>query len=332
MKTFEESLKINRYQSKAFDMYFGGKNIAVFDIETTGLFPLHDKIILTGILLISKSGCRMIQYFSDKTDDEAELIQNTLTALKEADVVITYNGRSFDIPFLNKRASKHGLPDELSAYDFDLYTVVSGYSDLNKVLDSLSQKSIEMYMGISDTRDDEINGYESVRLYEQYMSSHSFSLENKILLHNHDDVMQLYNIMPIINYVDLHKAMFNLGFPAGKFIVTRSKLNSGSLTIHAVMSSPSLDYISFPTDEKPYSLMISTPTGDVELNIPVEKIHDDLIIDAQRLLNDDDALLAMSNYPSFESGYLIIRNDNGINYMEINAFLISFLTLLSRSI
>jgi len=337
MKTIEEKIAIEKYESKAFDMYFGNKEIAVFDIETTGLFPGHEKIILTGILLISDGECKAIQYFADKPDDEKQLVSKTIDTLKDIDVIITYNGRSFDMPFLKKRAEKLGVPMEIDAYDLDLYAILSGYSGLKGALNSLSQKSIEHYMGFSDNREDEINGYESIRLYEQYMASKSFALENKILLHNHDDIIQLYRIMPVLANADLHRAAFHLGFPAGNFMISKCKITTGELLVTGHINGESAqDYISFPTESRPYSLMINASNKNFELTIPAEHIEDSVIIDASKLLcgGGDQSIedFDLDRYPSFESGYLILKDKYMINYLEVNVFIIKFMKVLSKEL
>ena len=52
MKTITDHIQIPVYRSKLFDLYFGGKSFAVFDIETTGLSPANSKVVLTGILKV----------------------------------------------------------------------------------------------------------------------------------------------------------------------------------------------------------------------------------------------------------------------------------------
>lgn len=55
-------------------------------------------------------------------------------------------------------------------------------------------------MGLSDSRKDSISGAESVELYLEYKKCQDQSLkeklEKKILLHNHDDLLQLYKLLP----------------------------------------------------------------------------------------------------------------------------------------
>ena len=325
MKTIEKNIKLNKYSSKVFTMYFGKKSFAVFDIETTGLMPSSCRVIISGMLFYPGYGDegKIIQLFADKPDDEREIISRSMELLGEADFILTYNGRQFDVPFMQKRAQKHGLvfPDNL--YDLDLYLVVNGHSNLREVLPSLSQKSVERYMGLADTRDDEISGGESVRLYELYMETKSFDLERRILLHNHDDLIQLYKLLPVIASTDFHGAMFRLGFPAGNLNIEKIMLKGRELHVMAKQRTSPADYISFPTMDRPYSLIMDSSSGDAEIIIPCEVEAGALYFDARLILGD--GISEIENYPAVTNGYLVVNDNGRTNPMEINAFLLAFL-------
>ena len=174
MKRFKDEFNIDEFRSKVLDMYFGGLDLCVYDIETTGLFPRNDRIMLTGLLTISNGRATAEQFFAETLNDEKAVLEATLAVLKRADLVLTYNGRSFDMPFTATRAAKYGLKCDLP-YDLDLFTVLSGYSEIKKFTGSLSQKSIEKFMGEAPGRDDRIDGRESIRLYEQYLEMPSYA-------------------------------------------------------------------------------------------------------------------------------------------------------------
>ena len=340
MKRFVDEFDINEYSSRILDMYFGKCSICSFDIETTGLFPRNDRIMLTGLLTIKDGRGTARQFFAESLNDEKAVIEATLSALKDTDVILTYNGRSFDVPFTETRASHYGI-NAVMPYDLDLFTVISGYSEIKKFTGSLSQKSIERFMGLSQSRNDRIDGRESIRLYEQYLNAPSYALEKTIMLHNHDDICQLYKILPIIRETQFHKAMARLGFPAGDFIVTKIKITSGGLFINAVKRHDPVDYISFPTADAPYSLRMSSVSGETELDIPGESVGESaVVIDASKILKSlsskdedmtdiDSVLDELKRYPSYQSGYLIIKNNGLINYLETNLFVKTFLENLS---
>ena len=345
MKRFEDEFDIDEFTSRTLDMYFGGLSICVYDIETTGLFPRNDIIMLTGLLTVKDGHATARQFFAEVPSDEKKVLEATLHELSSADYILTYNGRSFDAPFTVSRAKRYGLDADLP-YDLDLFTVVSGYSEIKKFTGSLSQKSIERFMGKAPGRDDKIDGRESIRLYNQYLSSPSYALEKTIMLHNHDDICQLYKILPVIRQTDFHRAMSRMGFPVSDYIVNDYRINSSGLTVSAVKKKDPIDYISFPIETAPYSLRMSSVTGETELEIPGEEIADGtIVIDAKMILENlpgaktdvreqntispDKALEDLAHYPSFEEGYLILKNQGRINYLETNLFLKAFFSLLS---
>ena len=293
MKTIIRDMHIDTYASKLFDMYFKEKNIAVFDIETTGLSPRRCKVILSGILLINGQNCRAIQLFADQENDEEEIIRQTFHLLDSVDMMLTYNGRHFDLPFMEARAKRYGINGFRFPYNLDLYLVVNGHSALRQTLPSLKQKSLEIFMGLSDSRDDEISGGESVELYHRYMLSHSFDLEKKILLHNHDDLLQLYKLLPIIEKTD---------FQSGR-----------ELQVSGLQNHPT-DYISFPTEERPYTLVMSRSDASAKLTIPCESEAGALYIDARSILGEN--FTPIEKYPSVFNGYLILSEKDKIHHLD----------------
>lgn len=321
MKKIVDTIQLKRYESKAFDLYFRNKSYAVFDIETTGLSPASSKLILSGILLVNGDEGQVVQLFADQPEDEKEIIMETLRLLESVDLIVTYNGKHFDLPFLVSRAKKHGIGCDSLPYNLDLYLVVNGYSPLREVLPSLRQKSIEVYMGISDGRDDEISGGDSVALYNRYMATKSFELEKKILLHNHDDVVQLNLLLPIIAKVDFHRAMYKLGFLADQYQIGKINISGHDLCVNGMQKGNPKDYISFPTEKRPYSLVMNSKDKTFELTISGEASAGAVYIDAQGLLDDTSSI---KKYPSYADGYLILTNNGEINYLEINAFLMEF--------
>lgn len=322
MKKMINNINTSAYCSKLFNMYFGEKSFVVFDIETTGLSPANSKVILTGLLSVSPDhSARVIQYFADETDDEEALIRATAEALKGTDYIITYNGKHFDLPFMKKRASKYGI-DFPDPYNLDLYLLISGYAPFKEVLPGLKQKNIEAYMGLSDGREDLISGRESVELYQRFMETRRFDLEEKILLHNHDDIIQLYHILPIIEKLDFHKAMFKRGFPAGRFILDEIRFKGRDLSIKGRQQKNPIDYIAFPTEDAPYMVMLNQATEAAEVTFPCECEAGAIYIDVQSILGP--AFTKVQHYPGVTNGYLILSQDNQPNEMEINAFLKAF--------
>src|SRR5437879_13897690 len=80
--------------------------IMILDIETTSLEG--DAGVLVGAGLMSDAG--MGEYLeARRTSGEKSLMSKLSKRLESCDVLVTWNGRSFDIPFLTTRLMKHGL-------------------------------------------------------------------------------------------------------------------------------------------------------------------------------------------------------------------------------
>ena len=123
------------------------------------------------------------------------------------------NGRRFDMPFTYTRAEALRIPIERRPFDFDLYPVVKKHSGINAFTPNLKQTTLENFMGLWNLRKDTIDGGKSVMMYYDWLSSRDDGLREKILLHNHDDVLQLYRLLSALSRVDMHAAMRGLGFP-----------------------------------------------------------------------------------------------------------------------
>jgi uncharacterized protein len=80
--------------------------IVILDIETTSLEADAGTLVSAGIM--SDTG-RAEYLEAKKTSEEKPLLLKLEKRLESYDVMVTWNGRSFDIPFLTTRLMKHGL-------------------------------------------------------------------------------------------------------------------------------------------------------------------------------------------------------------------------------
>ena len=71
---------------------------AFLDIETTGLSPASHAITVVGIYLVNETDCRCVQMVGDDIT-----MESLLEALEGVEVIYTYNGSRFDLPFIHSR-------------------------------------------------------------------------------------------------------------------------------------------------------------------------------------------------------------------------------------
>lgn len=201
MKKFTRSYNTYIYSGQIFDLYHGGLKPCIFDIETTGLSAQRgNKIILTACLIPNSKGVTITQFLAENPYEEDRVIMATMDFLKDEsiDYLITYNGASFDIPFMKQLLETKNLPYVLNMYEFDLYNFIRSNTGLKSQIGSLSQKNVEQHFGISSNRKDVISGRESVKLFAEYAINQDSVIEKIILTHNREDVLQLCHLFNII--------------------------------------------------------------------------------------------------------------------------------------
>ena len=328
MRVIEEKIKINKFESNIFNTYFKDMSLCVFDIESMGLGPRTSEMILTCFLEVKDDGYGYLkQFFLDSMEEEPLLLMKTINELNKYDVILTYNGISFDIPFVRERAKRLGIRDigvydtTIHPFNLDLFPTVNRYSNLNKILKSLSQKSLENYLQIDSSRKDEISGKESIDLFKQYLTTKDFDyrdkLGNKILLHNHDDVIQLYKLLDIIKQVDFHKSRFKMGYPIkgingwNNLHVLKMDIKSQTLIISGIHHEKNFKYISFDISTN------FSSDGTFIIEIPLNKLNN------AQFVNLRDFFDSTGNFEplkGFVNGYLILKDKDEINYKEINLF------------
>ncbi|MFX0196200.1 MAG: ribonuclease H-like domain-containing protein [Candidatus Hodarchaeota archaeon] len=149
---------------------------AYLDIETTGLSPFYSEITVVGIYLCFGDDARFIQLVGE--DITAESI---LQALEGADVIYTYNGSRFDLPFIYSRlginlARLFNHRDLM--YNCWRNNLYGGF------------KAVERQLGI-ERRLKEMNGYEAVRLWWRYVNDYDEEALAMLLEYNKEDVINL---------------------------------------------------------------------------------------------------------------------------------------------
>lgn len=302
-----DNLAIDTLNSKQFKRFFDLDKISVFDIETTGLYPKHDKIILIGFVHIipGYNDGELVQFFAESHEEEKDILLNATHEVSESDILITYNGRSFDAPFLDTRCKKYSIHGK-NIFNLDLYQLVRNYSTLKNVLGSLSQKSIEGFMQIEQLRADEISGGESVNLYNEYTSNDSASFRSeellkKILLHNRDDVLQLTRLISLLKYFDLNVAVEKIGFTTKNLLVTEYTLSNTQFKINGLQKNEYVDYISFPNLKFSGKIEFNGENGFWQAEYPIYTRKEGKFVD----LTEFKEILSSNN-----SNYLILSKNS----------------------
>ncbi len=149
---------------------------AYLDIETTGLSPDYSSLTVVGIFVDDGLGGQVIQPIGSEIS-----VRYILDTLHGVDTLYTYNGRRFDLPFIN-RALGVNLEEMFDHRDlmFDCWK--------NKLYGGL--KAVERRLGIP-RKLPEVNGLEAVRLWRRYQAEQDVDALFTLLEYNKEDVVNL---------------------------------------------------------------------------------------------------------------------------------------------
>ncbi len=333
MKTIKYIHSIPNFTYKITDSYLGNLKIGIFDIETLGLNPETQPVILAGFMTLLPEGqFEITQYFAEFPEEEILILKHLQNAFEEVDYVLTYNGKHFDIPYIEKRAQKLGMDNyKFNLYNLDLYLVLNGYSPLRSVISNLKQKTVEMYMGLDSGRYDMISGAESIELYEAYVRCQDLCekefLEEKILLHNHDDLIQLFKLLPILKQVDVHKAFNGLGFPiAGEngwptLCLTSIKVSPAGLTLSGKYPGEPFSYIAYDTFDDSFSCEFDTQ-NKFSFKLRTDRHKGNIFLNLNSYFDDYEEL---KKYPNCIDNFILASAGGSLSHLELNMFIKKFM-------
>lgn len=178
------------------------EDVLFFDIETTGFHRTRTRLYMIGYVFFEEGKWYVEQHFADEFEDEKLLLINFLELLKQKKVLISFNGDTFDIPYIRAKLERYCILDDITIPSLDLYKVVRSYKKrLN--LPNCKLKTVEKLVGIH--REDPFTGGQLIEQYHIYMENKDHRLEYNLLLHNKEDMIALLDLMmvyDIFNSID----------------------------------------------------------------------------------------------------------------------------------
>ncbi len=205
-----------------------------FDIETTGLSHKSACVFLIGTIHLENGSWQLTQYLAEHASEEKQLLETFLSDAAPYDTLIHFNGSTFDVPFLNAKAnayeltgiSLHGVSGKssgrqsawksacqtsgaahvpFSTHSFtaaeknslDLYRTLSVLRHLPGQT-SLKQSALEKLAGWQRT--DTLSGKHMAAMFRSFDKTQDQELLQLMLLHNHDDLVGMTNLLPLAAY------------------------------------------------------------------------------------------------------------------------------------
>lgn len=189
----------HHYSDTAPDELVDKGNLLFIDTETTGLGGTGTVAFLVGVGSLTDSGFQVRQYFLPDFPDEAAMLEEVRTEFREDTVIVSYNGKTFDMPILRDRMIIQRVERHLEAADhIDLLHAARKLFRLR--LGSCTLGNIEREV-LSFYRTDDIPGELVPGIYFNWLATSDTELLDKVVQHNLYDIVSLYFLMHRISQI-----------------------------------------------------------------------------------------------------------------------------------
>jgi uncharacterized protein len=164
--------------------FAGPEKLIAIDIETMGLFSRP--IFLFGLAFVEGDKIRTRQFLARDIEEEPAAMQ-AFCDLLAGRPIMSYNGRAFDVPYVNQRRWYYDMPGELDNIHFDmLHFARRRFSDLPDA----RLLTIEKHL-FGEDRADDVPGAMVPEFYEHYLETGNPGPLVPIVEHNRCDIVTL---------------------------------------------------------------------------------------------------------------------------------------------
>ena len=241
MEIIKQNTNINYIEFQGLYKNVDFLNTIFFDIETTGFLAKNSHLYLIGVLYVSKetNTFTTIQWFSNKKNDEREIILAFAEFMKNYTTLIHFNGKGFDIPYLEAKAENLGVNIE-----FDNLKHIDLYKSATKLkkffnTENIKLKTLEQFFNLN--RDDTFSGKDLISVYEEYIHKNDNILKEFLLLHNYEDLKGMLTVLNILAYEYIFNEQYN-------YVNIEHNQTNHEIVLELALLTPVNTRISYSTD------------------------------------------------------------------------------------
>jgi len=207
----------------------GHHDFVLLDTETTGLFGAGTLVFMVGAAFFENDALVVRQYFMRDHADEPAMLQDLAGLLNSRQGIVTFNGRSFDLPLIENRYMLNRMEDQVS----DL--VHRPHLDLlhpsrrlwRRRLGSCALGSLEKnLLGITRTHED-VPGWMIPGIYMDYLRTKDARDIARVFYHNHIDMLSMVTLTSQV--LDLFSTPTEMDHPLDLLSLSRWKIATKDL-------------------------------------------------------------------------------------------------------
>ena len=180
-----EALRRMGWNGRPFDI----EKCLFLDTETTGLSGGAGTVaFLVGVGYVRRGRMTVEQLFMRDYSDEPELLYRLRELMEQHSCVVTFNGRTFDMPLLQARFRMNRMQDSPELFNLDLLSPTRRAWKMR--IESCRLSNVEQrILGLA--REKDLPGAQVPQRYFDYLKTGDLSLVEDIIAHNRQDILSL---------------------------------------------------------------------------------------------------------------------------------------------
>jgi uncharacterized protein YprB with RNaseH-like and TPR domain len=165
-------------------------DICFIDIETTGLSSCP--LFLIGCMWLDGEGLAAHQFFARTYAEEVAILEEAVAFLGRFGHLVSFNGKSFDVPFMNDRCAYHRLP--LVPFNHHVDLLHHARRRYRNHLPNCKLQTLECYV-CGRTRVNDVPGALIPEIYHRYVKDGNPQPIAPIIHHNLLDLVTMVELL-----------------------------------------------------------------------------------------------------------------------------------------
>lgn len=170
------------------------ERVLFLDIETAGL-SANTYLFLIGLMYANGNGFHVEQVFARDYTEEKGVLLHVYETMSRFDTIVTYNGATFDIPFIRTRMAVHRIPELPPVGSVDL--LHASRRVFRQTLPNCRLVTVERHLR-GTGREGDIPSRFIPRAYHEFVRTKDARIMRNVAYHNR---MDLFTMAVILNHL-----------------------------------------------------------------------------------------------------------------------------------
>lgn len=188
--------RLQKYGASDLELlsFYRPEDLTFVDIETVGLYYMYP-VFLIGVLQFEEGKGVIRQFLARNFEEEVAILAELSESIRNQGILVSYNGKSFDIPYLKGRLRFYQMDDRFEAFHLDL--LKHARREFKPILPNCRLTTIEKFV-FKEVREGDLPGSEVPEFYQRFMDTGDRFYIDPILKHNSCDLLALAKLLGIL--------------------------------------------------------------------------------------------------------------------------------------